>query len=311
MLLIWHRNGPDDFGQSYADASLPMLNVLDKAQSDAASYMYETTPDVMQAVNGTKPGSRSFSFDTSRLIGLAGNGQDTFSNLWSAILIGKRSITNGGSTTYALSVIDHDFALRIRTALADTARTASLLSAKSLYHTAHYVRALTPPSCGRCVILAGQPSGRRAFERHPHCDCTAVWSTDEAALATHYADANDYLSSLSDDDLAKTLGSEANARAWNNGADLNQLVNAYRSKGSVRPAQIYGRNVMYTTEGTTKSGASYYRMKQAGYVKNDVRYGSKYWRADRPRLMPETIYQIAGDNQAKALELLRNYGWII
>lgn len=311
MLAIWHNHRTEDFNTSFASSIFEMLQILDTAQQDIASYMYETTPNVMQAISAKPIGSRSVNMDINQLVGIAGNGQDTFDNLWSAVLLGKRSISNGSSTTFALSVIDHDFALRARTALADTARSASLMSAKSYAFTAHYVRALTPPSCGRCVILAGQFSGRIAFERHPHCDCTAVYSNDEAALATHYTSPNDYLSSLSDDDLAKALNGEANARAWNDGADLNQLVNAYRSNGSVRTAQIYGRNIRYTTEGTTKSGSAYARMKKAGYVKQDIKIGSKYWRADRPRLMPETIYEIAGNDKAKAMQLLQNYGWIL
>ena len=45
--------------------------------------------------------------------------------------------------------------------------------------------------------------------------------------------------------LAKVLGGRANARAYTDGADLNQLVNAQRG---IRTAQIDGRNIKYTTE---------------------------------------------------------------
>lgn len=287
-----------------------MLSALDSAQQDVADYMAETTPDVMQSLGSKNIGSGEFTFDTSRLVGVAGNGENTFDNLWSSILLGKQSIASGNSLNMALNTIENSLALRSRTIIADTARNSSMMSAKAHSFTAHYVRMLTPPSCGRCAILAGIPSGKEAFERHPHCDCVAAWSDDESALASHYANAEDYLNSLSSKDLAKTLGSQANAQAWYDGADLNQLVNAYRKSGSVRPAQLYGRSIKYTSEGTTKRGRAYYRMKQAGYVKSHVKYGSKYWRADRPRLMPESIYQIAGSDHAKAMRLLKNYGWL-
>lgn len=310
LTLAWRRNRSDDFDAAFANASGEMLAILDTAQQTIADYMYDTTPDVMQTIGGgnlPKPETR---FNPATLVGWAGNGQTTFDNLWNSILMGKHSMTNGASTSSALTIIENNLALRSRTILADTARTTSMISAKTRQYSAQYIRVLTPPSCGRCAILAGIPSGRRAFERHPHCDCTTAWSTDEAALATHYANPADYLNSLSDEDLAKTLGSQANARAWQDGADLNQLVNAYRRKGDVRAAQIYGRNIKYTMEGTTKRGWAYSRMKQAGYVREHVRYGSKYWRADHPRLMPETIYQLAGSDHAKAMRLLGNYGWL-
>jgi hypothetical protein len=312
MLIVqaWRNNQSDDFNQTYANAYPAIFSALDSAQQDIADYMATTTPDVMTSLGSTKLDAPEHTFNTSQLIGWAGNGQTTFDNLWSSVLLGKQSKANNATTTQALTTIENSLALRSRTILADTARTSALMTAKSHSFTAHYVRMLTPPSCGRCAILAGIPSGKNAFERHPHCDCVAAWSTDEKSLATHYANASDYLNSLNSEDLAKTLGSKANARAFSDGADLNQLVNAYRTSGSVRVAQLYGRNIKYATEGTTKRGWAYSRMKAAGYVKAHVKYGSKYWRADRPRLMPESIYQIAGNDHALASRLLGNYGWL-
>jgi hypothetical protein len=306
----WRNNQSDDFNQAYVNAYPDMLSALDSAQQDVADYMSETTPEVMRNLGSPNLGTPEFTFNTSKLVGLAGNGQNTFDNLWSSVLIGKRAISQGYQTRMALAVVERDFAVRSRTILADTARFSAMMTAKSHSFNAQYVRMLTPPSCGRCVVLAGSPSGRKPFERHPHCDCIAAWSDDEKALATHYANAEDYLNSLSDEELAKTLGSQANARAWKDGADVNQLVNAYRHKGDVRSAQMYGMKVKYTMEGTTKRGWAYSRMKQAGYVREHVRYGSKYWRADHPRLMPETIYQLAGNDHDQAMRLLGNYGWL-
>jgi hypothetical protein len=309
VLLAWRANASDDFDQSFLRSAPAMLGLLDSAQDDVSGMMWDTTPDVMLDMRSKALPGRSYEFDPTRLTGYAGNGEDTFSHLWGAVLDGKQAVGNGMNTIAALKVIEHGLETRSRTLLSDTARTAGLMSAKSVSSTAHYVRALTPPSCARCAILAGLPSGKIAFERHPRCDCTAIWSTSEKALATHYADAGDYLRSLSDDDLSHVLGSKANAQAYKDGADLNQLANAYRKRGDVRTAQLYGQRIKYTTEGTTKRGLAYTRMKEAGYVKAHMRYGSKYWRADRPRLMPETIYQIAGSDHAEALRLLRNYGW--
>ena len=172
-----------------------------------------------------------------------------------------------------------------------------------------YVRGLTPPSCGRCIVLAGRPCGSEPFERHPNCDCIAIPTSKTPNTAV--TSANEYLDGLSDGQLAKTLGSRANARAWKDGADLNQLVNAYRRSGSVSAAQLYGRNVKYTTEGMTKRGFASSRMISAGYAKDYVKKGGRYTKVDRPRLMPETIYDICARTGKDPRQMLYDYGWIL
>lgn len=155
---------------------------------------------------------------------------------------------------------------------------------------------LQPPSCGRCVILAGKRvSTREPFLRHPGCDCRHIPASESVAedLSVNPAE---YLDGLSDDELAKALGSRANAQAWRDGADPAQLINAYRRSGAVRAAQVYDRRVKYTTEATTRRGWAHSRM------------GAGRRRA--PRLMPESIYQIA-TSRDEALRLLRLYGWIL
>src|SRR5690606_41647788 len=58
--------------------------------------------------------------------------------------------------------------------LSDTGRTAEKMAGHSLL-VSGYVRMLNPPSCGRCVILAGtETSSRTAFKRHPGCDCRNI-----------------------------------------------------------------------------------------------------------------------------------------
>jgi hypothetical protein len=53
-------------------------------------------------------------------------------------------------------------------------------------------------------------------------------------------------------------------------------------------------------------------MSLAQYVKEQglFRNGSKYYRMKSPRLMPETIYSIAKD-QDDAKRLLKLYGWVV
>jgi hypothetical protein len=167
---------------------------------------------------------------------------------------------------------------------------------------------LTPPSCGRCVILAGkETTASTAFDRHPRCDCRNIPQV-EAIDSDLTVDAKAYLESLDDEELAHSLGSKANAEAFRDGADPAQLINAYRRSGGVSTAQQYSHTVKYTTTGTSSRGLAYRAMSQMrANQRLDARGRSII---TTRRLMPESIYQIAKD-RADAQRLLRLYGWIL
>lgn len=175
----------------------------------------------------------------------------------------------------------------------------------------NYVRVLDLPSCDRCVILAGRIyRDLDGFARHPKCDCQhwPVESLAEAEAAGLVADPmvafekgqiGGYVTL--DDGTAefKPSLSRADEQAIRDGADIQEVVNAKRGGGS-RPkgmtnaisAELFGRTVKATTEGTTKRAA---------------------WRKAHPdlpiRLRPESIYEHAKDRK-DAIRLLRLYGYI-
>lgn len=308
VVTLWRQYASDDFTESFYRMGPKLFPVLDRAQLATATEALEATPRIMEAFDGYMQPA-AYTVDPRRFVGVNGNGMNTMDAMWGAVVKGKQLIDQGASISVALHGIEYTLVMRSRTMLADTQRAAAAVAARSRNPYAGYVRCLTPPSCGRCVVLAGRPSGSVAFQRHPNCDCTAVYA--DHVPEGSYADANSYLDALSDEELAHTLGSKSNARAWRDGADVSQLVNAYRHKGDVRAAQVYDRRIKYTTEGTTKRGWASWAMKNAGYAKEYVKNGGRYTRLDRPRLMPETIYQIADDDPDKARRLLQNYGWIL
>lgn len=171
--------------------------------------------------------------------------------------------------------------------IADAGRSASQVEFVSRPEWTNYVRMLTPPSCGRCVILAGRIyRDLEAFARHPQCDCVMVpvqdWeSAHDAGLVSSPHQAFD---------AGQVTGlSEADTKAIEDGADIFKVVNATR--GITRPT-VFGRRVNATTEGTTKRAQ---------------------WRKANPsrlvRLRPESIYEIATD-RADAIRLLSLYGYL-
>ncbi len=161
----------------------------------------------------------------------------------------------------------------------------------------NYVRVLDLPSCDRCVVLAGRIyRDNEGFARHPRCDCqhwpVESWAAAEAAGL------------VTDPQVAFDRGqvrglSRADTQAIRDGADIQEIVNAKRG-GGTRPrgmtnaitAEVFGRTVKATTEGTTRRAT---------------------WRKAHPnlpiRLRPESIYEHAKDRD-DALRLLRLYGYI-
>lgn len=176
----------------------------------------------------------------------------------------------------------------------------------------NFVRVLDLPSCDRCVILAGRIyRDLDGFPRHPKCDCqhwpVADWAEAEALglvadpmVAFERGQIGGYTTLPDGTRKWKPGLSQADTQAILDGADIQAIVNAKRGGGR-RPkgmtnliaADIFGRTVKATLEGTTRRAA---------------------WRRLHPdlpiRLRPESIYEYAKDRE-DALRLLRLYGYLL
>lgn len=302
---LWRRMGPD-FDRSYARVEPALLRVLFTAQERVADGALAYVP----AVLGDAAPEPVYASEGARFVGVAGDGLPVASMAYGAVIQAKQAVATGASVAEALAQGGRHLTLASGTMLSDTGRAAEKVSGGA-HRVKLWTRMLNPPSCGRCVILAGKTtSHREPFLRHPGCDCRNVPSTENSPDDSR-TDPHAYLSELSSAEQDKVLGSKANGQAFRDGADMNQLINAYRKAGAVRAGQVNGQLVKYTREGTTRRGRAYWEMSQAGYIKDQgiFRDGSKYMRLKSPRLMPETIYQIAKD-QADAKRLLKLYGWV-
>jgi hypothetical protein len=140
-----------------------------------------------------------------------------------------------------------------------------------------------------------------------------------------------YFDSLSVEDQGRYF-TVSGARAIRDGADIGQVVNARRGasglsqpgrltlaeqrmlrggreRGRLQRVDVYGRQVYVTTEGTTRRGVAGQRL---GAWSEDAvkREGQRYRSARTPRLMPDAVYDLAGDDRAEAARLLRRFGYI-
>lgn len=303
---LWRRMG-SDFDGSYARFEPSLLAVLFTAQERIADGALAYIPEVL----GDAAPDPLYVSAGSRFVGVAGDGLPVASMAYGAVIHAKQGVAAGLEPSVALARAGQFLNLSAGTMLSDTGRAAEKV-AGGAHRVKLWTRMLNPPSCGRCVVLAGKTTTHQtAFLRHPGCDCRNVPSSENTGDDVR-TDPHAYLSELSEAEQDKALGSKANGQAFRDGADMNQLINAYRKSGAVRAGQVNGQAVKFTREGTTRRGHAYWQMSQAGYVKEQgvFKDGSKYFRAKSPRLMPETIYQIAKD-QADAKRLLKLYGWVV
>lgn len=310
----WRRMG-DNFDASYSVIEPLLLAAAFTAQERIASGALAYIPDVMDETGLTIPRTPLYEPTAKSFVGTAGNGLPVATLLYEAVIKAKVAVGKGWTVPQALDSSGKWLTAATGTMLSDTGRSAEKV-AGSARKVKLWVRMLNPPSCGRCVVLAGTTSGNdTAFLRHPKCDCRNIPSSESLADDVR-VDPRAYFDSLDEAGQVKLMGSQANARAMRDGADLNQIINAYRRKGSVSAAQVNGRGIKFTREGTTRRGYAYSKMSQAQYVKEQgalrIKAGASGRAAERlkaPRMMPETIYEIAKD-QADAKRLLGLYGWI-
>ena len=305
----------DDFDASFERIAPALIDITNKAQSRTATAAAEYVPQVLAATDQVRADAPRWGIEPRQWVGTAGDGMPTETLLYGAVARSKQAVGRGADTRAALASGGEFLSTALGTLLSDTSRGA-IGAATSSRPIGGYVRMLTPPSCGRCVILGGKWYRHNAgFDRHPDCDCVHI-PTAENKSGDMTTDPTAYLNSLSEDDLAKALGSKANARTWlefgqdNPRATMNQLVNAYRGGGGIRTAQLYDKTVKYTLEGTTRRGVAYHQMANVRALtrQGEVKDG-RYRRIVAPRLMPESIMSLAKD-KAHAKKLLQDHGWL-
>jgi hypothetical protein len=243
--------------------------------------------------------------NAAAFVGVAGDGRPLVTLLDEPRISALTAIGQGLSVAQALTRAGRRLELYAVTAVQDAGRASAGTSLVAHTRASGWVRMLQTPSCSRCAILAGRVyRWSDGFLRHPRCDCRHVPVAEDTAddLRT---DPKAYFDSLSEFEQDRIF-TKSGAQAARDGADLGQAVNARRGMST---AQIGGRKVRVTSEGTTRRGLAGRRLGawDADAVKDE---GARYRRTRRPRLMPETIYKVAED-RTDAIRLLEANGYLL
>lgn len=299
---LWRRMGVD-FDESFARVLPSLLTVVKTAQGRVAEGAQSYVPDVLEETGQARAAGAFATARVDGLLGVAGDGRPVDSLLFGGVTHAKERVAAGATAQQALVAGGQWLSTAVGTLLSDTGRQSESL-AIGVRPVAGWVRMLNPPSCSRCVVLAGRWYRKSSgFQRHPKCDCRHI-PASEAVGADLTISPVDYFDSLSDTEQDATF-TKAGAEAIRNGADIGQVVNARRG---MQAAQVGGRQILVTTEGTTRRGQAY-RYLTAGRSSDTGRGYRRPRAASRPRLMPETIAQVARD-RGDYLRLLRANGYL-
>ena len=280
----WRKLGPNWIGQAWAERIPTVTAAVTAAQrTAAASALVSGALALGQQDQWAEPDGL---VDPGAFAGLAADGRSLDTLLRGPAITARTLIAGGVEPAEALAAGGRQLSMMVLTEIADAGRGAVGVQIAARPRTG-YVRMLTPPSCSRCVVLAGRfYRWNQGFLRHPRCDCkhvpTMVTDQAEAFAEGLIDDPYEAFNRMSEAEQNRVF-TNAGAQAIRDGADMYQVVNARRGM-KYRGA--------FTTEGTSKHG-------WAGQI---LRKGQK-------RMTPETIYRL-NPNREQAVEALRAQGYI-
>ena len=291
----WRRMG-DDFDASWQRVRPVALAVLIEGQRQATRAARDYVPRVLDETG--VPDRPEGDFRPESLIGIASDGRPLDTLAYGAVAEAKAAVSRGASTAEALEAGENWLDLMTKLQVADAARQAVGVMTASRKNIGGTVRVLNPPSCQRCAILAGRwYRWSTGFQRHPRCDCV-----NQPVPSKAYAEAEGFATSPMDayrNGEIRDL-TQAQINAIEEGADIAQVVNAYRgmsttaTKTRLRPTR--------PVESVVEPGTP----DLLGFMPPEVRAGA----SERVRLLtPEGIYQQAR-NRDEAISLLRANGYL-
>lgn len=280
----WRKLGPNWIAEAWADRVPTVAAAVTAAQQTAATSALVSgalalgQQDTWAAPDGL--------VDPGAFAGLAADGRDLEKLLNIPARTTRRLIGQGMDAAQALEAGERQLTMMVLTEIADAGRGAAGVQIAARPRTG-YVRMLEPPSCSRCIILAGRfYRWNQGFLRHPRCDCKHVPTmvADQAEAAAHglIDDPYEAFNNMSEAEQNRVFA-KAGARAIRDGADIFQVVNARRHM-AYRGA--------FTNEGITRFG-----------------WAGQLLRPRQRRPTPETIYRL-NPNREQAVEALRTYGYI-
>jgi hypothetical protein len=237
---LWRELERGDIDRAWR-AIAPRLNLAVLTSQRASSEDASAYVDSVISRQGATS-RRLASVPARSFVGYAADGRDLDGALVQPMIRLRRDLDAGLPRRDALARGERA-TLRLVTGLVGDTRTVADGTALALQPAAEgYVRRVSVPACGRCIVLAGKFFARNAgFKRHPRCDCTHVAVTRSWAAPSP----DELLSRMTPEQRVAALG-KGNAEAVAAGADVAQVVNARRGMSSAADR--------FTSASTSKRG---------------------------------------------------------
>jgi hypothetical protein len=299
----WRRIAPGDLDASWQALVGPALvHAVTAGQQQAASPAQDYVTAVVVA-DGLTPRPEG-TVNTSAFSGQTADGRSLMSLMYQPVIETKWRLLAGQSADDALFGALSTMLRAVETEVADAGREAGGVAINADRTCTGYVRVLNPPSCARCAVLAGKVFHTSiAFQRHPHCDCTNLPTTEYRD--TPLMDPAAYFHSLSEVEQARIF-TGAGAQAIRDGADISSVVNARRG---MYTADAYGRSLASTYDSTTRRGAFFRAERQRAIDRGLIPPSGRGFQLRTPRLLPEEIYRTA-ESRDEVIAMLRRYGYL-
>ncbi|SDG21858.1 hypothetical protein [Microbacterium sp. 77mftsu3.1] len=256
---VWRRMS-DDFDASWAGTRGTLLDVVDRGRLAAVTQAVPYTAAVLRDTGQDAPATGSLV--PAAFLATAPDGRDLGSLFDESVIKAKSAVAGGATAPEALAQSGRWLTMTTLTVLADTRRMvyqADIIQRPSI---TGYVRMLNPPSCSRCVILAGKWfRWNEGFQRHPRCDCSHIPAREDIA-GDMRTDPYEAFQSLTPEQQEKTFG-RSEARAIREGADIYGVVNQQVRKLPTAKSQI---DQIYRTAGTRSKAIS--ALRDRGFIRD-------------------------------------------
>lgn len=312
---LWRGINTSQINTSWQAALPRLITVISGAQLLAGETADDYIAAALSAQDIVKPPEAQI--DPAGLVGVASDGRPLASLLIQPALTAMAAVSAGSTVSRAMQTGYAALEMVTRTQVSDAFRAADSVASTGRRVTT-YVRVLTPPSCSRCVILAGSDRAwHTAFRRHPGCDCVSLPTTRTRGFARR-TDPDSYFRSLSVEEQDRVF-TKSGAQAIRDGADIGSVVNA-RRKAAGMTGTVSNRVRKRAREAGLDAddfvSVDGRRQLRAVNVLGEDRFVTLEGRqvqlpggGTAPRLMPESIYQIA-ESQEHAIRLLKRHGYL-
>jgi hypothetical protein len=271
---LWATVG-DDFDLGWSRIGAAVFAAVIAGQTQAAADGLAYVPAVL-AEQGIAPDAVE-QIDPNRFAGGTSEGAPVEYLLGATPIKAKVAMGDVPNTGLALKSAETWLTTITLDAIRDANRDATAAQMGVTPAAEGWVRMLNPPSCRRCLPLAGKfYRWNQGFLRHPKCDCRHIPSK-EALAGDLTVDPYAYFHSLDKPAQDRMFG-KADAQAIRDGADIYRVSNV-RMRG------------LANTKG------------RAGWQAR--RYGSP------SKMTIDDVYAAAGDDRAKAIRLMRENGFIV